>query len=64
MNRPRLNVTPERVAAYAEMFGIEVSMDEFAAISNQLRGVLGDIDQLWDIDVSGHEMSVIFPVDR
>ena len=64
MDRPSFRVTPEGIAAYSEMFGIKVSKDEVATVSTQLPGVLRDIEQLWDVDVSGHEMSVIFPIDR
>jgi Asp-tRNA(Asn)/Glu-tRNA(Gln) amidotransferase C subunit len=64
MSRPSFSVTPEGVAAYSKMFGIEVSEDEMATISNQLPSVLREVEQLWDVDVSEHEMSVIFPIDR
>ena len=64
MTRPSFRVTPEGVAAYSKMFGIEASKDEMATINNQLPSLLHEVEQLWDVDVSGHEMSVIFPIDR
>lgn len=64
MSRVKFDADREKVEAYSKMFDLKLTPDEVDTMAEQLPGVLAGIEDLWDVDVAGTEMSVIFPVDR
>jgi hypothetical protein len=61
---PSFKVAPKAVGAYAEMFDITLTGPQIEQMAAQLAGGFAMIAQLWDVDVSDVEPSVIFPIDR
>ncbi len=64
MDRPRFDVTPERLRAYADMFEIAISDAEVAALSAQFAAGLEGLADLRALDLEGVEPFVAFPIDR
>lgn len=64
MSKVKFDADREKVEAYSKMFDLKLTPDEVDTMAEQLPGVLAGIEDLWDVDVAGTEMSVIFPVDR
>ena len=64
MSKVKFEANRDRVEAYSKMFDLRLTPEEVETMGEQLPGVLTGIEQLWDVDVAGTEMSVIFPVDR
>jgi hypothetical protein len=64
LDRPRFNVTPEGLRAYAQMYEISASDAEIAALAEQLAGGLEGLAALLELDLEGVEPFVAFPVDR
>ncbi len=64
MLRPRFAITPEGLAAYANMFEIAVSPRECEALAPQLSAGLDGLADLRAVDVAGIEPFVAFPIDR
>lgn len=64
MNDVRFEINPETIRSYSRLFDMRLSGTDIDDLSSQLPAVLEGISQLWDIDVTGAEMAVVFPVDR
>lgn len=64
MTEPQFNVTPEAVLHYAAMFSVPLAVAEATTLSAQLANGLDGIAALWQVDVTGVEPAVIFPIDR
>lgn len=64
MSKVKFKADRDRVEAYSMMFDLKLTPEEIDTMGEQLPGVLAGIEDLWDVDVAGTEMSVIFPVDR
>lgn len=64
MSKVKFKADRDKVEAYSRMFDLRLAPDEVDTMAEQLPGVLAGIEELWDVDVAGTEMSVIFPVDR
>ncbi len=61
---PKFKITPDLVARYAEMFDITMSEKDLIDMPGQLAGGFAGIAELWQVDVTGCEPAVTFPVDR
>ena len=64
MTDPRFAITAEGVRAWAAMFDVPLTEAERAALATQLAGGFAGIAALWQVDVTGMEPAVTFPVDR
>ncbi len=63
MDKVRFEVNQDTIRSYSRLFDLRLSDTDIDDLSSQLPAVLEGISQLWDIDVTGAEMSVVFPVD-
>lgn len=64
MSKVEFKADRDGVEAYSKMFDLKLAPEEVDTMGEQLPGVLAGIEDLWEVDVAGTEMSVIFPVDR
>lgn len=64
MSSGRPEVSPERVTAYAEMFGVALKPGEAAAIASQLAAGLAGLEPFRTLDLTDIEPFVVFPIDR
>ncbi len=64
MDTPSIAIAPDDIRTYAKIFGIKVPELEFTTIAEQLSRLCDELIELWEIDVSSHEMAVIFPIQH
>ena len=64
MKKPEFDVTPDRLKAYVEMFNVPLPEANIPAHVALLQGGLAGLADLRDLDVTGVEPFVTFPVDR
>jgi hypothetical protein len=57
-------VSPDRVRAYADMFGIALRPGDAEAMAAALAGGLAGLEPFRAIDLADIEPFVVFPIDR
>ncbi len=63
MNASTFGVSPEDIRAYSRMHEIGLTDEgELANMAAQVSQLHESFRELWKIDVSGHEMAIVFPV--
>jgi hypothetical protein len=64
MDRPKFNVTRERLRAYADMFELLLPEDQVQELIEQLSAGLEGLAALREVRIGEVEPFVAFPVDR
>jgi hypothetical protein len=64
VDRPAFVVDERTVKAYSAMFNIPLAPQDAEVLAADLSLVLQDLSRLWILDVTDHEMALIYPVRR